>query len=217
MFSGSSSMICRMSRVIPLAILEIGTSFRASVQSINPGGGDDRIEWPVVGFGRQGLASLRVPCQANGEHGGMFREPTVIMPAALPETSEIRREADQRDEQYVRHQRLGIGGRLEDAEGTDFEIVLRVRISVVAEGHRRTAIREMGKGEGMAGIAEEARIGGRGRLERAGVVKPDSRLLRCARKERRRGTMEHECAQVIGQRIDMGLARGEQRAAEVGF
>ena len=131
---------------------------------------------------------MRVPCEANGEGGGMFREPAIIMPAALAEPIERGGEAHQRHEQHVGHQRLGVGGRLEDAEGADLQIVLRVRVGVVAEAHRGVRLREMGQGNGVPGVAEEAGVGGCGGLPWAGMIDADHRLRRNAREQRGRGS-----------------------------
>lgn len=168
-------------------------------------------------FGRQVGTQLHVPCQPNRLARRMFRQPAIIVPAALAQTVERGGKPHQRHEQYVRGNRFGIAVWLEYAEWAGDKVALPMRVAVAAKGHVRIARSEMGQGDGVSGIVKEPGIAVHGRFVGACVIQADHRFSRNARSNRRGRAMEQQRPDRVRLRRNVRLPSGAQSAAEVGF
>lgn len=163
------------------------------------------------------IAQLHIPRQPNREAARMFRQPPVVMPAALTEPSEFGRETDHGHEQHIGHQLGGMARRLQGTVGASFKVAVGVGIGVSTESHRRTAPGKVGEGDGVTSFVKEARIGARRRLPPTGVVEANHRQWRNTREQRLWRAMEQQAADPIRQRLDVGAPPGAQSAAKVTF
>lgn len=168
-------------------------------------------------FNRKRIAQLHIPRQTNRLRAGMFRQPAIIMPAALPKPRAFGGKSDQWYKQQIRHQRLSGVARLHQAIGAGGKIVQTKRISVAAKLHRRILRAEMGQGDGVARFVKKPGIAAGRRFVGSGVIQPDHCGGADALGKRGGRTMKQQGEHIFRQGFDMRLAGGAQTLAEFGF
>lgn len=184
------------------------------VQSVNSGRGHNRIERYVVRFDGEALTQLHIPCEANGHAARMFREPAIIMAAALAQTVTFGGETDQGDEQNFGDDRGCIGGWLAEVEGAGDKVAFAERVAVLAEGHRSVGGAEMRERDGVAGLVEVFGIAACGSFGSGGVVKSDARLRADLGEQRGRGVVKQKPANTVRLGRNMIAAGLAQLCAE---
>ena len=164
---------------------------------------------------RQFVDLLAIPGEADRNGVWMVGEPAVIMSATLTQTCAIGREADQRDNHDPRYQLRRVRKRLEQSERANLKVFLLERIGKASEFHRSIARFKTGKGQFMPALEEELGIRGCGGLVWVPPVQTDGGAERDKLEERRGRSMEDQSANIVGQGLDMGAARGAQLLAEI--
>jgi hypothetical protein len=147
----------------------------------------------------------------------MFRQPAIIMSAALAEPFERGGKAHERHEQYVGDNDFSLCRWLQHAERAGRKIAVAIGVCMAGEGHRRAARGKAGQGDAVSGLVEESRIAAGGCFTWSGMVETDHRIGRNPGKQRRWGAMEQQPADRIRQRFDMRAACSAKGSAKFGF
>lgn len=168
-------------------------------------------------FNRQLFEALTIPCEANGQRFRMLSEPAVVMASALSQSLTTFGEADERDEQDIGGNCVGVRQGLLNAESALVKVALAIWISMMGKMHHCIRPMEAGQCNGMATFLKEPRVCGGRCLVCHGVIQTDSRFIADHLEERCRGMTKHEPAHRIGQSGDMFAAKLTKLFAECGF
>lgn len=154
---------------------------------------------------------LNVPCQSNRSGGGMFRKPTIIVPAALPKALPGRGKSDQRDEQDIGCKGPGARIRLHEIERTADQIAVAERVGVFGEIHRLGFRCKARQGQRVPVLLKVTCITRCRCFVWCRMIQADDSMRRDMFKDRAGWPQKQQCPDVIRLRSNMLLAGFAQR------